>query len=420
MKPTYIAGYPVLAEPFAPTPEAVALIGRDPLPGLAVVGLGLAGQVVHVLTAVEPSPAQLAALSEITGVDVTCSVAASDAVYEAVAAAAAPYLSAGPGPVVAAMAAIAASGGWAVTFVAGQPPQGRTSAGISPMSALPRVSAAQLQDGAAYLAGKAATAMVAVADRHWRIQVVRSGPAAAVVALTASLAPAAAPRFTQLGMPAALADALTAAAGLVLVAGPARSGRSSTLAAMAARVRTTRPVLTATVGMTLTPGGAGALVPLSAGAIVAAARTGADLIIVDDLSPDMLADAAAAAAGGAVVLAGIAGSSVAGCLGLLLAGVRADRLASTTQMLAHTLLAVVAQQLLDAPSGPVLAAEVMMGTPAAAALLRSGSFAGVATVIEHDRGAGSVAMGSVLAALVASGTVELALARRYVADLGVS
>lgn len=223
-----------------------------------------------------------------------------------------------------------------------------------------------------------------------------TGPSA-----TLRLASPRAPTLEELGLPRACRDLVERPAGLVLVAGPAGGGRTSTLAAMVEHATGSRAasvlVLDAPMEVAHTSRKArvsareiGADVPTVAEALRCAPRADADVVVVRDLRGAELA--ALSVAAGALVLAEVHASGAVSAVERLVGAVPAEGRARARAMLGEVLAGVVWQRLFRRLDGErrVAAHEVLLGSPQVLSAIREGKPATLVGLLAAGRREGMI------------------------------
>jgi twitching motility protein PilT len=260
---------------------------------------------------------------------------------------------------------------------------------------------------------------------RFRANVHRAGDSLGLVLRRLPTTPA---RLADLGLPAGATRLTELAEGLVLVVGATGSGKSTTLAALAAAILQTRPVhvisLEDPIECLLPPGlgvvsqrERGTDFPDFAEGLRAALRQAPHIIILGEARDRETVDAALAAAEtGHLVLATLHTADCAGAIERLLAcfGPSEEKLARTR--LAGSLKAVLAQRLLPRlGGGRAVSAELLVATLRVRDRIAAGEAAslGFADIIEQGAPYGMVGFDTTTAALFAAGQVaeETALAR---------
>lgn len=216
--------------------------------------------------------------------------------------------------------------------------------------------------------------------------------------------------------------------GLVLIAGPASSGRSTTLATIASTIAANRDVYIQTVEKPierLLVNARGAIAQREVGlhvhtgveGIELAMASGADVILFDHLETmDELNLLLRASNSGALVFAVTSGNNVHALLSRLLNSVPESSRTSFANTLADQLKGIVVQHLIPIVQnqGLVLAAEAMKMTSPMANLLRKGEIAQLASAISQN-GQG-VSLDDSLQKCVESGYIEGAEAWKRASD----
>ena len=207
--------------------------------------------------------------------------------------------------------------------------------------------------------------------------------------------------------------------GLVLVTGPAGSGKSTTLAAMIAHINQTRAcaivtiedpieVVHRSIKAQITQREIGAHAAGFAGAIRSAAREDAEVVVIGDLrAADSMKLALQLASSGVLVLGALPASSAATAIDRILRAYPPEEQWEVRGMLADSLLGVVAQRLLRTADGKgrVAAHEILLGGSALAAMIRDGTTFHVPSLMQREEAAGMQTMDMALERLVARGAI---------------
>lgn len=248
----------------------------------------------------------------------------------------------------------------------------------------------------------------------------RGGLAAAIRAL-----PSAIPTLESLNLPPALARLIQPTRGLVLLAGPTGSGKSSTLAALVGEIERTRPGHVITIEDPIEyehPNGRsiieqmelGADTPSFAAALRAALRQDPDVILVGEMRDlETVATALTAAETGHLILSTLHSTDVVQAIHRIVDVFPPNQQNQIRHQLALSLHAVVCQQLLPRADGVgrVPAIEVLMATYPVRHHIRSQSLQKLYTEITLGKAHGMVSFEESLAGLVKRQVVSLDEAR---------
>ena len=213
--------------------------------------------------------------------------------------------------------------------------------------------------------------------------------------------------------------------GLVVVTGPRGSGKSTLMSAFVDLVNRTRSDHVITIESQIEfahqsrrsfisqreiRGDASAVVA----AIRAALREDPDVLLIEDLrSAEVTTAALEAAESGRLVLGSLTAATTFAAIDKLIELYPAERRAQTQTSLATALRGVVSQVLVRRQRGGRMAArEVLLNTPAVAALIQDGKTAQLPLAIESGRRHGMMPLNDSLAALVRDGTVHVSEAYR--------
>jgi twitching motility protein PilT len=144
------------------------------------------------------------------------------------------------------------------------------------------------------------------------------------------------------------------------------------------------------------------------GSLRAAYREEPDVLVIEDIrSHDVAALALEAAETGRLVFASVPGLSTSSAIERLIELFPADRREKAQASLAGSLRGVVSQVLLrKLRGGRIAAREVLLNTPAVAALIMEGKTFQLSSAIEDGRRAGMMSFAESLASLVREGIVH--------------
>ena len=234
------------------------------------------------------------------------------------------------------------------------------------------------------------------------------------------------PSLDSLGAPASVTGLLGISSGLVVFAGPACSGKTTTASAYIKGLCESKILRVSLLnGSEEIPIGMGDSLVLkdSVGTvnerIAQALRSGCDLFWLGDFAGENLISMLRAAEAGALVVCNVTAGNSAGVLDTLLASVPNAQRDLCRAMLADQLKAVVVQRLLPGASedaGAVPSWEVMFNTQNVATLIRSGEFFKLPSIIAASPAEGMLLMDDCIAELVKSGYVSREDAERYVSN----
>ena len=244
-------------------------------------------------------------------------------------------------------------------------------------------------------------------------------------AVAVRLFPLTIPTLAELNLPAELASLAELRHGIVLVTGPAGSGKSTTLAALLALVTGKRRahVITIEDPIEYRHGAGAALVeqievgrdtPSFADALRAALRQNPDVILVGEMrDPETIALAVTAAETGHLVFSTLHTGDAVQSVSRILDAYPPGQQAFVRSQLAVALAAVVSQQLIPRRdgSGRVPAVEILIGTDAVRNLILKGQTEQIAGQIGISRQRGMRTFEASLAELVKAGHIERAEAR---------
>jgi len=238
------------------------------------------------------------------------------------------------------------------------------------------------------------------------------------------------PTVASLGLPEDLTSLVHHRSGLVLVAGPTGSGKSTTLVALIAHLNRTRTrhivTLEDPIEYLHTPDRAmihqreiGRHTPSFADGLRAALREAPDVIVVGELRDrETITIALTAAETGHLVLGTVHAPGAAGAIDRLIDAYPEHQQGQARAQLAATLRCVVTQYLVPTRlGGRAVAIERVPVTTAVAALIRKNELQMLGTHIQIGRDAGMVPLERSLATLVRTRAVDPAIARATALDL---
>ncbi len=239
------------------------------------------------------------------------------------------------------------------------------------------------------------------------------------------------PDLDALGLPPAVRQIVKLRKGLVLVTGPAGSGKSTTLAAMIGAINKDRKAHIITIEDPLefthesdqcliTHREIGAEATTFGDALRAAMREGPDIVLVGELHDlDTVAQAIKTADMGLLVFASLHTPSAAKAIDRLVDIFPAEQQEQIRVMLAESLKAVLAQQLIKRADGQgrVVAAEMLWAVPGLANLIRDGKTSQIPSLIQTGRDLGMQSMDQALIDLVKKNQITALAARERAGDL---
>jgi twitching motility protein PilT len=241
--------------------------------------------------------------------------------------------------------------------------------------------------------------------------------------------PARAISAEQLGLSREIQALCAEREGLILIAGPRSSGKSTLLSALVDLINRTRTdhVITLESEIKFVQESRSSLVSqrevrgdaeemLAVGR--AALRENPDVLVIEDLrSAEIMALALEAAESGRLVIGALTAHTAAAAIGRVIDQTPAERRSQTQLTLAETLLGVVAQVLLrKSGGGRVAAREVLLNTPSVANLIAEGRIQQIPLALDSGRRHGMVPLNDALVAFVRSGAVDAREAYRKASD----
>lgn len=225
--------------------------------------------------------------------------------------------------------------------------------------------------------------------------------------------PEAIPTAESLSLPRACVELCHLPAGLVIVTGPTGSGRTSTLAAMVDHINRDRSehivtieesveVVHAPIKSLVRHREVGNAPRASLNALRAAVREDPDVIVIGELrDPATMAFALELAEAGHLVLAAMHTLTAVSAIERLIDAFPGDKQAQARLLVSRAVRGVVAQTLCRRVNGGRVAAyEVLVGTPAVAALVREGKAYQATEVMQVSKGLGMTTLNESLLSLV--------------------
>jgi twitching motility protein PilT len=233
----------------------------------------------------------------------------------------------------------------------------------------------------------------------------------------------------HLGLPKDIQALVGESQGLVLVAGPRSSGKSTLAAALVDLVNRTRAdhVITIESQITCVHDSRGCFVSQRevrgsgdavATAVRAAIRENPDVLVIEDLrSPAVVELALEATERGHFVIATVSAPTATAAIGRLVKWCALERRERVQSMLADGLRVALSQVLVrKTGGGRVAAREVLLNTPAMAALIAEGRLGQIPPAVESGRKQGMVPLNDALTGFVQSGIVDVKDAYRQAVD----
>lgn len=231
------------------------------------------------------------------------------------------------------------------------------------------------------------------------------------------------PDFSTLGAPPSLANVLGLRSGLVVFAGPACSGKTTTATAYVSALCQSGilrvSLLDNDVEMPVKRGDSLVLentVGTVPEKMEQALRSGIDLIWLGNFEGLSLIPVLRAAEAGALVVLTVTAGNAVGALDALLSAETLENRDVARNMLASVLKAVVVQRLLPGAQGAVPAWEILYGSQNVASKIRSDEYYTLPSIIAASASEGMMLMDDCLAELVKSGFVSQEDASRYASN----
>ena len=236
------------------------------------------------------------------------------------------------------------------------------------------------------------------------------------------------PTFEDLGLPEALKRLTEYPQGLVLITGPANSGKTTTLAALIDMINTKRTDHVITIEYPIeyvhtpkqcqiTQREVGNHTESFAEALRAALRQDPDIIMVGELRDlQTISMAISASETGHLVFGTLHTTSAARTINKILDGFPISQQAQIRTMVSESLRGVISQQLLPRQDGQgiALAMEILFVTTGVSALLRDNKTLQIPSIIQTSRRMGMCLMDDSLQNLVDTGIIDPVEAYRYI------
>ena len=221
------------------------------------------------------------------------------------------------------------------------------------------------------------------------------------------------PDFSTLGAPPSLGNILGLRSGLVVFAGPACSGKTTTATAYVSALCQSGILRVSLLdeGRELpVKCGDGLVLENSTGTVPEkmeqALRSGIDLIWLGDFEGLSLIPVLRAAESGALVVLTVTAGNVVGALDALLSAETLENRDVARNMLASVLKAVVVQRLLSGTQGVVPAWEILYGSQNVSSKIRGGEHYTLPSIIAASASEGMMLMDDCLAELLKAGYVS--------------
>jgi twitching motility protein PilT len=251
------------------------------------------------------------------------------------------------------------------------------------------------------------------------------------IAAAVRVFPESIPTLAQLNLPESLARFAALERGLVLIAGPAGCGKSSTLAALIGTINRTRNVHIVTAedpveyrhahGTSIVEQmHVGRDIPTFAAALRAALRQDPDVLLIGEMRDlETMSMALSAAETGHLVFSTLHTGTVAQTLDRIIDVFPDDRQSQVRAQLALSLAGIVIQALVPLAQGRgrVPAVELLFVTDAMRNLIRRGQNHQIHAQMGLARAAGTITLDESLARLVSTGRIERGEAARHAVHL---
>lgn len=235
--------------------------------------------------------------------------------------------------------------------------------------------------------------------------------------------------INELGMPGVVETFANFPRGLVLVAGPTGSGKSTTLAALIDKINTEKSehIITIEDPIEFTHKSKRSVVVQRevhydtfsfSSALKSILREDPDVVLIGEMRDlETIQSAITVAETGHLVFATLHTNSAAQSIDRIIDVFPAHQQPQVRSQLSNILMAICAQRLVPAiGGGRVCAAEIMVANPAIRALIREGKTFQLDTAIQTGAEFGMQTMDRTLADMVRTGTISYDSAREYAVD----
>ncbi|MCC7140834.1 MAG: type IV pilus twitching motility protein PilT [Candidatus Eisenbacteria bacterium] len=253
------------------------------------------------------------------------------------------------------------------------------------------------------------------------------GPAAAFRWISAKLA-----SLEDLGLPPVVASLIRQPSGLTVVTGPTGSGKSTTLAAMIDSINATRRGHILTIEdpiefrhqrkqCVITQREVGVHAPSFAEALRNAMHEDPDVILVGEMRDlETMSLALTAAETGVQVFGTLHTNGAVRTIDRIVNVFPTERQDLVRAMLAENLRMVVSQQLVPTAAGDARVAvrEILINTPAAGTLIRSGKTHQLTSILQSGRRIGMLSMDAQLQELLQAGKISPETAQEFAIEKG--
>lgn len=235
---------------------------------------------------------------------------------------------------------------------------------------------------------------------------------------------------TELGMPAVVTNFANYPRGLVLVTGPTGSGKSTTLAAIVDQINTERAhhIITIEDPIEFTHKSKKSVVVQRevhydtysfSAALRSSLRQDPDVVLIGEMRDlETISAAITIAETGHLVFATLHTNSASQSIDRMIDVFPPHQQPQIRSQLANILMAICSQRLVPAiGGGRVVAAEILVATPAVRNIIREGKSHQLDAVIQTGADQGMQSMDKTLVSLVQAGTVTYDEARNFAVDL---
>lgn len=249
-------------------------------------------------------------------------------------------------------------------------------------------------------------------------------------ALAARLIRTTLPTFEEIGLPEVAQRLVEEENGLILVTGPAGTGKSTTLAAMLGAINETKPLHIVTLEDPIEfvfPKGVGVVKQREVGSdtlsfgegLRRALRQDPDVIMVGEMrDPETIAAALTLAETGHLVFSTLHTNSAAQAVHRIVDSFSGQQQEQVRSQLALSLRSIIAQNLLPSADGGLVAArEILINNNACANLIRENKVEQISTVIQTGKADGMITMEHAIEELWNAGRIPKEVAEAHLSAL---
>ncbi|MCQ2092870.1 MAG: Flp pilus assembly complex ATPase component TadA [Fibrobacter sp.] len=303
----------------------------------------------------------------------------------------------------------------------GAPSAVRLAGKVCSIPDAPAIAVGGLREILSSMDGESGTVMGSWCGSKWRVRYYRAalGNAAVFRPVLEDC-----PEFSSIGAPESINSLLDVSSGLIVFAGPACSGKTTTATSYLSAICQSKILRVSFLN-------AEKEIPVKCDPCLVlkddsgdieqkveqALRSGTDVIWLGDFDGQALIPVLHAAEAGALVVLNVTAGNSVGVIDTLISAVSTENRDLVRNMLASVLKAIVVQRLLPSTQGGSTAAwEVLFGTQNVAAKIRGGEHFTLPSILSASAADGMMLMDDCIIQLVNAGYVSSEDASRYVAN----